>query len=115
MPAFNGRGPRGQGPRTGGGFGYCPPAPEDMYGGDVVYGVGRGGRPRGGGRGRGFGGGRGRGRGRWNWPMYGNAMPAQVPPEQELARLHEQSQVMQQQLDQLNARIEELTSEQEKA
>jgi hypothetical protein len=62
---------------TGGGFGYCNPAarrqwppvwgpiggyrvPYSPYPGPV-YGLGRGGLPRGGGRGRGFGGGRGRG------------------------------------------------------
>jgi len=113
MPAFDGTGPLGQGPRTGGGFGYCPPTPGVMYGGNVVYGVGRGGRPRGGGRGRAFGG--GRGRGRWYWPMHGYAMPTQISPEQELAWLKEQSQAIQQQLDDIHARIEELTSEQKQA
>lgn len=47
MPGFDGTGPRGQGPLTGGGFGYCAP--------------GRG--PRGFGRGFGRGMGRGFGRG----------------------------------------------------
>jgi prefoldin subunit 5 len=40
-------------------------------------------------------------------------MPAST--EQELVWLKEQSQMMQQQLDQINVRISELTSEQEKA
>ena len=77
MPGFDGTGPGGQGPLTGGGFGYCNPAarrqwppvwgpvggyrvPYSPYPGPV-YVLGRGGLPRGGGRGRGFGGGRGRG------------------------------------------------------
>jgi hypothetical protein len=119
MPAFDGTGPLGQGPRTGGGFGYCPPTPGAVYGGNVVYGVGRGGRPRGGGRGRAFGGGRGWNRRYWQPyptpPAYGYDMPAQSVPEQELAWLREQSQMMQQQLEQINARIEELTVEQDKA
>jgi len=68
MPGFNGTGPQGLGPRTGGGFGYCPPGAGPVpvgYGGiyrGVGLGVGRGGYPRGGGRGRAWGGGRGFGR-----------------------------------------------------
>ncbi|MEW6337289.1 MAG: DUF5320 domain-containing protein [Acidobacteriota bacterium] len=49
MPGFDGTGPRGQGPRTGGGVGRCAPRPEEA---GVVFGVGRGGVPRGGGVGR---------------------------------------------------------------
>ena len=89
MPGFDGTGPMGMGPKTGGGRGFCSPrignAPyggnfygaNPYYGGNpyggypayggnpygVVFGVGRGGFPRGGGRGRAFGG----GRGRWGW------------------------------------------------
>ena len=85
MPGFDGTGPMGRGPRTGWGRGYCPPpqaagistategeeaaqtavpGPQPPYvqgypRGYPVYGVGRGGFPRG--CGRGFcGGGRGR-------------------------------------------------------
>lgn len=69
MPGFDRTGPRGEGPRTGGGWGPCnQPNPQDQMN-DVGFGVGRGGRPRGGGRGRCFGGGRGsgqRGFGRWS-------------------------------------------------
>ena len=88
MPGFNGTGPRGEGPMTGGARGYCarpagavPSNTGQWYpaGGGwsapygtagnwgmsrPVYGAGRGGIPYGGGRGRAFGGGRGRG-GRW--------------------------------------------------
>jgi hypothetical protein len=84
MPGFDGSGPRGQGPMTGRGMGYCNPADatqtgaadpragyapaqqRPVYGNAPVYGVGRGGMPRGGGMGRCFGGGR-RGRGRFWW------------------------------------------------
>jgi len=90
MPGFDGTGPRGEGPMTGGGRGFCArPAGYVPYGGAgrwyppygtgwaapypygytgygigyrPVYGVGRGGIPYGGGRGRTYGGGRGRGR-----------------------------------------------------
>lgn len=64
MPGFDGTGPRGEGPLTGGRRGRCAGG----VSGTVVQstgqvgvplGVGRGGRPRGGGRGRCFGGGRG--------------------------------------------------------
>ena len=70
MPGFDGTGPQGQGPRTGGGFGRCTDAvlAEDWAvqskGGS--RGIGRGGLPWGGGRGRCFGGGR---RGFWGKGM----------------------------------------------
>ncbi|MDI6870833.1 MAG: DUF5320 domain-containing protein [Bacillota bacterium] len=57
MPGFDGTGPRGEGPLTGGGRGRCAAPATDKP--TVPLGVGRGGRPRGGGRGRCFGGGRG--------------------------------------------------------
>jgi len=110
MPGFDGTGPLGQGPRTGGGRGYCPPVAGAYYGGaPVVYGVGRGGRPRGGGRGRTFGGGRG-----WYWRAcmpYSPAPAPQITKEQEIEWLKEQSQMLQDQLNQINTRIEELVSE----
>ena len=70
MPGFDRTGPRGLGPMTGRGLGTCSPegiVKEDgkiPEGTPVIYGVGRGGRPRGCGRGRcgGFG---GRRQGRW--------------------------------------------------
>ena len=118
MPGFDRTGPLGQGPRTGGGFGYCDPTAESYYGQSVVYGVGRGGIPRGGGRGFAFGSGRGRGR-RFGGvapvaPVYypAPAAPVQMAPDQELALLKEQSQAMQNQLNQINERIAELTTEQ---
>ncbi|HPZ07088.1 MAG TPA: DUF5320 domain-containing protein [Candidatus Eremiobacteraeota bacterium] len=89
MPGFDGTGPQGMGPRTGGGRGFCYPYPGEGYippgvympqyenYNYVPYGAGRGGIPRGGGRGRAWGGGRGcawgGGRGR-NW-QRGGGMP----------------------------------------
>jgi len=82
MPGFDGTGPMGQGPMTGGGRGFCA-MPYTGYGPyrhgfqapyypstgmhpfysrpfcGSVFGAGRGGLPWGGGRGRCFGGGRG--------------------------------------------------------
>jgi hypothetical protein len=82
MPGFDGTGPAGQGPMTGGGRGFCAMpyrgyrrygdglrAPYDPASGGSsfsgcpllgpMFGAGRGGLPWGGGRGRIFGGGRG--------------------------------------------------------
>jgi hypothetical protein len=78
MPGFDGTGPCGRGPMTGGGRGFCamPYRGYDPYGygmrapyyppyagypfyGRPFFGAGRGGLPWGGGRGRVFGGGRG--------------------------------------------------------
>ena len=82
MPGFDGTGPGGRGPMTGGGRGFCvmPYRSRGPYGYDMgapsgvtsgiypfygrpfygsVLGAGRGGLPWGGGRGRVFGGGRG--------------------------------------------------------
>jgi hypothetical protein len=76
MPRFDGRGPLGQGPMTGGGRGFyampCRAYGPSGYGVRApyhssytrpfegpIFGAGRGGLPWGGGRGRAFGGGRG--------------------------------------------------------
>jgi len=81
MPGFDGTGPSGRGPMTGGARGWCNPhvAAPGTYGVTrrpigrqmaPAYGAPRGvygrGRPRWG-LGRGFRGGRGRGRGRGRW------------------------------------------------
>src|SRR4030065_1264233 len=82
MPGFDGTGPMGMGPMTGGGRGFCamPHGGYGSYGYGIrapyyppsggypsygrpfyapIFGAGRGGLPWGGGRGRVFGGGRG--------------------------------------------------------
>lgn len=88
MPGYNRTGPRGQGPMTGRGAGYCaseagqPPVSQE--GQEVVYGMGRGGG--GGGRGRGSGRGMGRGAGRnpagSSRPGYAGANAAQSTDRQ---------------------------------
>lgn len=115
MPGFDGTGPMGLGPRTGGGFGFCAPGAGPAPGGyapGVVYGVGRGGIPWGGGRGRAFGGGRGRrGMGRFPYmmPAYGVGVPyAQPAPADERAFLEGQLAYLENQLAAIKDRLEEL-------
>ena len=106
MPGFDGRGPRGMGPMTGGGRGFCSP-----------WGLGRGwfgwGRGRGGSWGRGFGMGRS--------PMYQPPYPYTYDPpiypstpamgrEEELDSLQNQAQAIKAQLEQIEARMRELAS-----
>lgn len=55
MPHSDGTGPHGEGPMTGHGRGYCIIPLQEAK---PFFGIGQGGRPRGGGRGRRFGGGR---------------------------------------------------------
>ncbi|MFA6449225.1 MAG: DUF5320 domain-containing protein [bacterium] len=61
MPRGDGTGPKGMGPRTGGGFGFCGSS-ANAGAAEELRGVGQGGFPRGGGRGNCYGGGRGMGR-----------------------------------------------------
>ena len=117
MPGFNGTGPQGMGPLTGGGFGYCAPgtgATVPVSRG-AYYGVGRGGYPRGGGRGRAWGGG-GRGYGRG---MYPGAVPgAYYPPiaggvyspapGAERGFLEQQARGLQDELDAVRQRLDEI-------
>lgn len=65
MPNFNGTGPNGQGPMTGRRRGRCSVNQtaqiekseiQTAENKDIAYGVGRGGRPRGGGQGNCYGG-----------------------------------------------------------
>lgn len=103
MPGGDRTGPMGAGPMTGRAAGYCAgyPAPGYVnpgYGGGFGYGLG--------GRGRGF-----RGRGR-RWFRAGMPfVPATVPvetPEQELNGLKQEAEMLQNTLNQINERIEQL-------
>ncbi|MBN1428533.1 MAG: DUF5320 domain-containing protein [Anaerolineae bacterium] len=103
MPGFDRTGPQGAGPRTGRGMGYCgttTPAPGVGFGGGFGFG-------RGFGRGRG-----GMGFGRRN-RFFATGVPGWVPPtpEQEVADLKAQAELMKGQLDAIQKRIEDLTSE----
>ncbi|MFO8010102.1 MAG: DUF5320 domain-containing protein [Dehalococcoidia bacterium] len=109
MPGFDGTGPLGMGPMTGGGRGFCNP-----------WGAGRGwfGRGRGFGRGPGFGRGRGMG---WRGPAYGAAYgapydTAYAPPamsrEQEMDMLQNQAQAIKEELEDIESRIKELQQNQ---
>ena len=98
MPGFDGTGPRGMGPMTGGGRGFCalplPPA-QPTYGGGGAYppyGV------------------------PWGMPYYGAGPTApgagpfvpQMTREQELDFLKNQAQVMRGHLEQIETRIQKL-------
>ncbi len=119
MPAFDGTGPNGLGAMTGRGFGYCHPGRGRNERGQVLYGAGRGGIPRGGGRGFAHGGGhstwQGGGRGRWAGRFARVVPPSAVPdiPEdQEIRMLKEQTDMLLGELEQMKARLDTLTSEQ---
>lgn len=75
MPARDGTGPRGMGPMTGRGMGFCGPGADRPGGGyGLGYGYGRGGGFRGGGFGRCAWPGGGRGRG-WRNMYYATGVP----------------------------------------
>ena len=116
MPGLDGTGPRGMGPMTGGGRGFCNPG------------------GMGGGWGRGIGGGRGMGWGRGisyapyarpaAAPFYGGgyapqtgaglwASPygPQMTKEEELNLLRDQAQMLGEQLQGIQKRVEELEKE----
>jgi hypothetical protein len=127
MPRFDGTGPMGAGPMTGGGRGFCNP-------GGAAYGpsYGRGfGYGRGYGRGRGFrrgfgpGPGWGRGYGRdFGWrafypewgagcaPAYG---PSNMNPRDEANMLRDEAEYIKQELDAINKRIGGLESKSQDA
>ncbi len=93
MPGFDGTGPRGEGPMTGGGFGYCS-------GGQPA-------RPR---FGRGAFGGRGRGNRFRYLSVPGRVLYPQVPLDknQEIQQLKQDKENLEKTLEQLNKRISEL-------
>ena len=134
MPGFDGAGPSGMGPMTGGGRGYCnpsqtgygpAPASGPGYGGGAGYGRGFG-RGRGfrGGFGPGFGEGRGYGRGfgwrgayppagGWYGPAYNAPYGSPYPtkPEDEVNMLKGEADAVKSELDAINKRIEELEAQ----
>jgi hypothetical protein len=122
MPGFNGTGPMGAGPMTGGARGHCNSAGAGYapaYGRGYGYGPGYGrGRGFGAGFGAGFGRGRGYGRRFFGWrssypawdagygPSYG--APYQMDPSEEMNMLRTEAESMKRGLDEINRRIEEL-------
>ncbi len=109
MPGYDGSGPRGGGPMTGGGRGMCNPENAE-YRSQFVNAFGMG---RGMGTGRGFRGGNttgmGRGAGR-RFTMNQFAGPETYPvnTREALGMLKEQADLMKNTLDTLNMRIAEL-------
>ncbi|MBW1695763.1 MAG: DUF5320 domain-containing protein [Deltaproteobacteria bacterium] len=106
MPGFDGTGPRGEGPMTGGGRGYCNPAwagYRPLYGRRFGYSRGY--------RGRGFrrGFGPGYGLGIDYAPGYG--MPYSLDSSKEVDMLKAEAEAMKNDLDEINKRIEELEKE----
>jgi len=97
MPGFDGTGPRGMGPMTGGGRGFCNPWGRGAA--FHTYGV----SPR----------------IRYGYPYYGagpitpGAVPfaPQMTREEELDFLKNQAQAMRGQLEQIESRIQQLGSE----
>jgi hypothetical protein len=114
MPGFDGTGPRGMGPMTGGGRGFC--SPWGLGRGTYGYGagIGRGGRFRsfGGGFGRGYAG-RGFGYGvgyppAWGaaaWPPYGAEAPTA-----DFDALQDQVRGLQDQLREIERRMRDLSA-----
>jgi len=122
MPGGDGTGPGGMGPMTGRAAGFCAGYPTPGYA-NPIGGRGYGGWGRGGGfgRGRGFG----WGRARYGWPAWGGyASPTPIyptgypgnfgvtaNPEQEKEALKQQAQYLQQSLESIGKRIEELETQ----
>jgi len=122
MPGGDGTGPGGMGPMTGRAAGFCAgyavPGYANPMGGRGYGGWGRG-------FGRGLGHGFGWGRARYGWPAWGGyaspyvgyaagypaAFGAAPNPEQEQTALRQQSQYLQDSLDAINKRIEDLEKE----
>ncbi len=117
MPGFDGTGPQGAGPMTGGARGYCNPA---TAGYAPRYGM-RPGYGRGLGRGRGFGAGYGQGYGRGFGPRGYGAGPVMAPSPayasppmdsaQELGMLKSEADGLKRALDDIRRRIKELETD----
>ena len=123
MPRGDGTGPSGMGPMTGRAAGFCAGYSAPGY---MNPAGGRGMGARGGGFGGGFGGGRGRrnqyyatgltgwqragmGMPAWGAPGYGYAPPGYAPsPEQETGALKPQAEYLENSLNEVRKRMEEL-------
>ncbi len=115
MPGFDGTGPRGMGPMTGGGRGFCSPwGIGRKYGFGRRYGSGRGygfGRRYGFGMGMPYGGTAYPGATPYDYavaPMGTDPYAPQMSREQELDFLRSQAEAMKGQLKEIDARIQEL-------
>lgn len=118
MPGFDGAGPMGMGPMTGGGRGFCAVPMSDWNGpfGGRFFGRGRG-WDRGGGWGRGLGwrhGWSGYGPA-WGYPYgvtpyYGDPNALEFTPQQEAEMLKKEAEAMQDEINSINQRISELES-----
>ncbi|MBW1822276.1 MAG: DUF5320 domain-containing protein [Deltaproteobacteria bacterium] len=109
MPGFNGSGPMGAGPMTGGARGNCNPA-NAGYNPQFGRGYGRGmGLRRGfrGGAGAGMGAGPGYGRGFGFYPSSGGSA-YQMTAEDEIDMLKADADYMKNSLDAISKRIKEL-------
>ncbi|MCK4390511.1 MAG: DUF5320 domain-containing protein [Desulfobacterales bacterium] len=107
MPGFDGTGPVGQGPMTGGGFGYCGSSRRPGYGlgGRGFYGRFGPGRGLRFGRAGGMGFGLGYGYGR-PWSPYWQTEA--LDPKVEITGLHREAEDLKAYLKQLEAKIAEL-------
>ncbi|OEU49352.1 MAG: hypothetical protein BA861_05295 [Desulfobacterales bacterium S3730MH5] len=105
MPGFDGSGPLGKGPMTGGGFGYCGTGNRTDLGSRGRASYGRFGR----GRGPGFGGGRGlglsQGYGRHLNPYWESGS---AEPNAKFAGLHQEARDLKAYLKDLEDRIAEI-------
>lgn len=118
MPRGDRTGPDGMGPMTGRAAGYCAGYNQPGFT-NPVAGRGRG-RGLGRGYGRGFGAGYGGGWRNWFNPFgflnragathAPQAAPTQLQPEMEKQTLGEQARALQEQLDMINKRLDELSS-----
>lgn len=122
MPLGDRTGPWGLGPMTGRAAGYCAGYAVPGYMNPIPgRGLRRGGWGRG--WGRGFGRGRGWGRG-FGWgplpwgvpyvPAYGPAYSASYRPEDEVAALRDQAKYLEEALQDIRKRIEEIEASAEK-
>lgn len=109
MPGFDGSGPQGVGPMTGGARGNCNPAGTGsypLYGGCFGYGRGKG-------VGTGFGRGCGQRRGRGNRSGFGGLPPGRaaafsMDPADEIEILKAQATFIKNSLEAINTRLKDL-------